>query len=145
MARREAPQIPDAMLDQLLSGTKASAAFDQGGLLDQPKKALAERALSAEMEHPLAWDGGTGNSGNGYGRKNVVTQTGRMALEGPRDRQGSFEPLLIAERMARPVRKRFRDAALSVYANVSGLRAEPWPRWRSARSGPHHHIGVKRH
>ena len=51
MPRRKAPQIPDVMLDHLLSGTKASAAFEQGGLLDQLKKALAERALDAEMDH----------------------------------------------------------------------------------------------
>jgi putative transposase len=89
MPRRKAPHIPDVMLDQLLSGTKASAAFDQGGLLDQLKKALAERALNAEMDHHLAGDGGTGNTRNGYGRKNVATDTGRMALEVPRDRQGS--------------------------------------------------------
>jgi len=97
MPRRKAPQIPDVMLDHLLSGTKASAAFEQGGLLDQLKKALAERALNAEMDHHLAGDGGAGNSRNGYGRKNVVTDSGRMALEVPRDRQGSFEPLLIAK------------------------------------------------
>jgi hypothetical protein len=39
MARRKAPAIPDEMLDQLLSGASASTAFDQGGLLDQLKKA----------------------------------------------------------------------------------------------------------
>ena len=33
----------------------------------------------------------------------------------------------------------------SVYANVSGLRAPPWPRWRSARPGPHNNDGVERH
>jgi len=49
MAKRKEPQIPDAILDQLLSGTAASTAFDRGGLLDQLKKALAERALNAEM------------------------------------------------------------------------------------------------
>jgi hypothetical protein len=41
MALRKAPRIPDAILDQLWSATKASAASDQGGLLDQLKKALA--------------------------------------------------------------------------------------------------------
>lgn len=35
--------------------------------------------------------------------------------------------------------------ALAVYANVSGLRAKPWPRWRSARPGPHKFPGVERH
>jgi putative transposase len=57
------------MLDQLLSGADASTAFDQGGLLDQLKKALAERALNAEIDHHLASEGGAGSSRNGYGRK----------------------------------------------------------------------------
>ena len=97
MARRKPPRIPKEMLDQLLSGTDASTAFDQGDLLDQLKKALAERALNAEMDHHLVGAGGTGNSRNGYGRKSVVTDTGRIGLEVPRDRQGSFDPVLIAK------------------------------------------------
>ena len=97
MARRKEPLIPDALLDQLLSGSEASAAFDQGGLLDQLKKALTERALNAEMDHHLAGEGGAGNSRNGYGRKSVVTDTGRMALEVLRHRQGRFHPLLSAK------------------------------------------------
>ena len=106
MARRKAPAIPDEMLDQLLSGASASTAFDQGGLLDQLKKALAERALNAEMDHHLAGEGGAGNSRNGYGRKRVVTDTGRIALEVPRDRQGSFDPQLIASRSSTALRFR---------------------------------------
>jgi len=47
--------------------------------------------------------------------------------------------------MARPVCKLFRDPVRSVYANLSGLRAPPWPRWRSARPGPHNNDGVERH
>src|SRR5512135_2221829 len=42
------------------------------GLLDGLKKALAERALNAEMDQHLA-GAGVGNSRNGYGRKTVVT------------------------------------------------------------------------
>ena len=120
MPRRKAPHIPDVMLDQLLSGTKAAAAFDPGGLLDQLKKALAERALNAEMDHHLAGDGGAGNSRNGYGRKNVVTDTGRMALEVPRDRQGSFEPLLIAKYQRRF--PGFDDKIISMYARGMSTR-----------------------
>ncbi len=117
MARRKEPQIPDVILDQLLSGTAASAAFDRGGLLDQLKKALAERALNAEMDHHLAGDGGAGNSRNGYGRKSVVTDTGRMALEVPRDRQGSFDPLLIAKYQRRF--PGFDDKIISMYARAT--------------------------
>ena len=53
MARRKAPSIPDAVLDQLLQGGEAKDAFGRDGLLDALKKALAERALNAEMDHHL--------------------------------------------------------------------------------------------
>lgn len=120
MAKRKEPQIPDALLDQLLSGTAASTAFDRGGLLDQLKKALAERALNAEMDHHLAGEGGAANSRNGYGRKSVVTDSGRIALEVPRDRQGSFDPLLIAKYQRRF--PGFDDKIISMYARGMSTR-----------------------
>lgn len=88
--------IADALLDQLLDGADARTAFDTDGLIDQLKKALAERALNAEMDHHLV-NGEPGNSRNGYGRKTVTTGTGRIELEIPRDRAGSFDPALIAK------------------------------------------------
>ena len=54
MARRKEPIIPDSILDQLLAGSDAKTAFESNGLLDQLKKALAERALNAEMDHHLS-------------------------------------------------------------------------------------------
>src|SRR3712207_298797 len=114
MARRKEPRIPDAILDQLLAGADAKTAFDQGGLLDELKKALTERALNAEMDHHLAGEGGEGNSRNGYGRKSVVTDTGRIALEVPRDRQASFDPQLIAKYQRRF--PGFDDKVVSMYA-----------------------------
>src|SRR5881392_2684417 len=97
MPRRKQPRIPDAILDQLLAGADPKTAFDPNGLLDGLKKALAERALNAEMDHHLAGDGGTGNSRNGYGRTSVITDTGRIELEVPRDRRATFDPQLIAK------------------------------------------------
>ena len=47
MSRRREPVIPDAILDQLLVGADAKTAFDPNGLIDQLKKALADRALKA--------------------------------------------------------------------------------------------------
>jgi len=120
MARRKEPRIPDAILDQLLAGTEAKTAFDQGGLLDELKKALAERALNAEMDHHLAGEGGENNSRNGYGRKSVVTDTGRIALEVPRDRQASFDPQLIAKYQRRF--PGFDDKVVSMYARGMSAR-----------------------
>ena len=72
MSRRKEPVIPSDLLDQLLAGGDAAAALQQGGLLDSLKKALAERALNAEMDHHLGHEEQAGNSRNGYGRKTVA-------------------------------------------------------------------------
>jgi transposase InsO family protein len=53
MPRRKPPVIADAVLDQLLAGREAKAAFDPSGLLDQLKKALAERALGTRAPMTL--------------------------------------------------------------------------------------------
>ncbi|MDN3628028.1 transposase, partial [Methylobacterium isbiliense] len=95
MARRKAPRIPDAILDQLLAGADPKRAFEADGLLDELKKALAERVLNAEMDHHLAGEE-TGNTRNGYGHKTVTTETGWIELAIPRDRQATFDPQLIA-------------------------------------------------
>ncbi len=62
MSRRKEPAIPADLLDQLLAGTDAATALDQGGLLDSLKKALAERALNAEMDHHLGGEAEAGNN-----------------------------------------------------------------------------------
>ena len=53
MPRRKEPAIPADLLDQLLAGSDAASALQQGGLLDSLKKALAERALNAKMDYHL--------------------------------------------------------------------------------------------
>src|SRR4029450_5982246 len=119
MPRRKEPHIPDAILDQLLAGADTKTAFDPNGLLDGLKKALAERALNAEMDHHLAREE-TGNSRNGYGRKTVVTDTGKLELQIPRDRQASFDPQLIAKYQRRF--PGFDDKVISMYARGMSTR-----------------------
>lgn len=69
--RRKKPTIADELLDELLGGTDALQAFQSGDLVQDLKKALAERILNAEMDHHL--DGDTeqasGNHRNGHSRK----------------------------------------------------------------------------
>jgi putative transposase len=96
MARRKEPKIPNAILDQLLGVDDPKTAFDPNGLLNDLKKALAERALNAETDPHLA-DGEAGNSRNGYRKKTVVTDTARIELDLPRDRRSGFDPHLIAK------------------------------------------------
>ena len=119
MPRRKPPVIADAVLDQLLAGADARTAFEADGLLDQLKKALAERALNAEMDHHLS-NGDPGNNRNGYGRKTVTTGTGKIELEIPRDRAGSFDPALIAKYQRRF--PDFDDKIISMYARGMSTR-----------------------
>ena len=85
MPRRKEPRIPAAVLDQLLAGADPKTVFDPNGLLDDLKKALAERVLNAEIDHHLAGEE-QGNRRNGYGKKTVITDSGQIELEVPRDR-----------------------------------------------------------
>src|ERR671938_1236211 len=122
MARRKAPTIADEVLDQLLAGRDPQVALTSGGLLDELKKALAERALNAEIDHHLdrGEADGRANSRNGYGRKTVLTDSGRLELEIPRDRLASFDPQLIAK-----YRRRlpgFDDKVVSMYARGMSTR-----------------------
>src|SRR3954464_3741936 len=100
MARRKQPSITDDVLDRLLAGgDPRDTLADKDGLLAALKKALAERALNAEMDHHLdaGEPNGRANSRNGYGRKTVLTDSGRMEIAVPRDRLATFDPQLIAK------------------------------------------------
>ena len=119
MARRKEPKSPDAILDQLLAGADPKTAFDPNGLLDELKKALAERALNAEMDHHLG-NGESGNSRNGYGKKTVTTETSRIELDIPRDRQSTFDPQLIAKYQRRF--PGFDEKIISMYARGMSVR-----------------------
>lgn len=87
MARRKAPRIPDAHLDQLLAGAGPRTAFDANGLLDVLKKAPAERALNAEMFINWRATKPVTAATAMAARRTVTTETGRLELEIPHDRQ----------------------------------------------------------
>lgn len=72
------------------------------------------------MDHHLDDEAQAGNSRDGYGRKTVVTDTGKIALEVPRDRQGSFDPQLIAKYQRRF--PGFDDKIISMYARGMSTR-----------------------
>lgn len=116
MARRKAPVIADTLLDQLLAGRDPQAALARDGLLDELKRALTERALNAEMDHHLEGEAALerANSRNGYGRKTLLTEDGKLPISVPRDRLSTFDPQLIAK-----YRRRlpgFDDKIVSMYA-----------------------------
>jgi putative transposase len=78
-----------------------------GGLLTGLTKAVLETALEAELSAHLGYDkhdpaGRNGqNSRNGTRTKTVLTGIGPVEIEVPRDRDGSFEPVIVKKRQRR--------------------------------------------
>ena len=78
-----------------------------GGLLGRLTKMVIEGALEGELDDHLGYgkhdpagrDGG--NSRNGYRAKTVLTEAGPVELSVPRDRDSSFEPVIVAKRQRR--------------------------------------------
>ena len=72
--------------------------FSNDGLFDELKKALAERVSNAELDDHLEGEAAAGKSNhrNGYSKKTVLTETSKIDVKLPRDREGSFDPKLIA-------------------------------------------------
>ena len=94
--------IRDEVLKELLEGyKKPEDLLGPEGLLKKLTAALVEKALSAEMAEHLGYEKheavgrGSGNSRNGTSEKTLKSESGEMAIEVPRDRNGSFEPQLV--------------------------------------------------
>ena len=64
----------------MLAGHNAKTVFENDGLLDELKKALAERILNAELDHHLGQDGeqAAGNVRNGTSPKRMLTDAGKL-------------------------------------------------------------------
>jgi putative transposase len=114
--------IKKDILDQLLAGRDPKDVFAKDGLLDDLKKALAERALNAELDDHLEGEAAAGkpNRRNGFSKKTVLTETSKLDLRIPRDREGSFDPKLIARYQRRF--PGFDTKIISMYARGMSVR-----------------------
>ena len=76
-----------------------------GGLLNQLTRNVLETALEAEMTEHLGHEHGqrpiAANMRNGTRSKTVLTEIGPVEIEVPRDRDGSFEPVIVPKRKRR--------------------------------------------
>ena len=72
-----------------------------GGLLPALVARVLESGLAAELTEHLGYDRhspegyGSGNSRNGSFPKTVATEIGPVAIRVPRDREGTFDPILV--------------------------------------------------
>jgi putative transposase len=107
------PELSPAEQDavrELVRQARASGAALTGpdGLLKQLTKMVVEAALDEEMTEHLGYQPGDpegrngANSRNGKRAKTVITDNaGPVQIEVPRDRAGSFEPVIVKKRQRR--------------------------------------------
>ena len=127
-AAKLAQVLPAAAVDALLADAEASGTPIDGpdGLLAQITKSVLERALDVEIADHLGYEhgdpagNGSGNSRNGHGRKTVLTTSGPVDLEVPRDRNGTFDPQIVPKRKRRL--GQVEDMILSLYARGMSTR-----------------------
>ncbi len=97
------------LAQQLVEAARAEGVelVGPGGLLTGSTKTVLETALEAEMSEHLGYDRHDlagrdgGNSRNGTRTKTVLTEIGPVQIEVPRDRDASFDPVIVRKRQRR--------------------------------------------
>jgi putative transposase len=118
------PRIPPELLDSLVKGPMSAEGVAE--LMGSFKKALMERVLEGELSHHLGYSPGEAkpeersNHRNGRSAKTVLTDSGCVRIEVPRDREGTFEPVLIGKHERRF--QGFDEKILAMYARGMTVR-----------------------
>jgi putative transposase len=113
--------ITDEVLNELLKEyQKPEDLLGKNGLLKQLQKRLLEKAMGAELTVHLGYEKhatagkNSGNSRNGTSPKRISGEFGKLDLAAPRDRNGSFEPQIVAKGQRRF--EGFDQAIISLYS-----------------------------
>lgn len=93
----------DEVIDELLGRVEDGglALTGPGGFLPELVKSVLERGMAVELTDHLGYDKGdpagrgSGNSRNGTTPKTLSTEVGRVGLDQPRDRNGTFASALV--------------------------------------------------
>ena len=124
LAMAKLPSIPKELIDHFVKGPMTGEAVNEASFAF--KRALIERAMGAELSHHLGYSSGedkpdaTTNHRNGATGKTVLTDSGPLRIEVPRDREGSFAPLLIPKHERRFTG--FDDKIIAMYARGMTMR-----------------------
>jgi putative transposase len=124
MARKREKKEKD-IIDQLLDnidfrGLTQDEVVGQDGLIKQLTGRILQRALEAEMTEHLGYEknsnvgDNSGNSRNGHTEKTVLLENQSAKIDVPRDRAGTFEPVIVPKHEKRvPL---FNDQIISMYS-----------------------------
>ena len=120
-------RISNELLDELLAGASTEEEIaGPGGLLAELTKRLVERAMEVELTDHVGYEphaeppGGAGNTRNGTSPKTLITEHGKVEIDAPRDRDGSFDPKIVRKRQRRF--QGFDDKILALYSRGLSTR-----------------------
>ncbi len=99
-------------LKSFKNGEELTSFFKQ--LHKQAVENMLEAELDAHLEHEKHQKSQSGNYRNGYGTKQIKTTFGEEEIKVPRDREGSFEPVLVPKR--RNIIEGLENTIISFYA-----------------------------
>jgi putative transposase len=106
-------KISNEVLDSLIGEAKTAAdVFGREGLLKRLSAQLLERMLGAELDHHLSQDDDVAspdsssetqsrNRRNGSSKKTVALDQSQVTLAVPRDRDSSFQPIIVPKHLRR--------------------------------------------
>jgi putative transposase len=123
---RLAGLLPAEQLEDALNGLEPEQITGPGGLVSQLAGRVVETALGAELSEHLGYPpgqappGGAPNVRNGATPKTLQTELGPVEIRTPRDRQGTFDPRLVAKRQTRLAG--LDDRILGLYAGGMSVR-----------------------
>ena len=117
-----------SLLDELFKDFRGNAKelLGEHGLLKRITQRALESALEGELTDHLGYSPhesagrNSGNSRNGKSRKTLQSTAGELAIEVPRDRNGSFEPQLVRKRQRRL--EGLDDKIIALYARGLSTR-----------------------
>jgi putative transposase len=111
-------RISNEMIDELLAGASTEQEIaGPGGLLAELTKRLVERAMEVELTDHVGYEphqeppGGAGNTRNGSTPKTLITEHGKVQIDGPRDMTAALS----------------RRSSASASAALRGSTTRSWP------------------
>lgn len=126
LSRQQEHQLEDVFRQMLQQGQLQATPENFPSLMASMSKCFVQAALKGEMQHhlqnpPEGTDtAAKPNKRNGVGRKTLQLDDGEIEIDIPRDRNGTFDPLLVPK-YARRI-KGFDERVIAMYARGMSVR-----------------------
>ena len=105
MARIKRDPKTVALAEEIIKQFNPKSAQDVDDAVKEIFGPIFEGLLKAEMDNHLGYESNskdykdTSNRRNGYDSKTIKTTKGEIDIEVPRDRDGSFDPVIVPKRV----------------------------------------------